>query len=192
MSQRIGKRACHDLRRTPATAPAALDFLEHLTNGSQVAAGTSRTMKYKRISSGTVTIEAEFGFRIAVYEHCSIMGLRGPENASLEGRPAVMGRFAGISASMRMTKFMANRETDSGDGPNAVNYSENRNATSRFFDRMRISRYAIYLINEWDISDDTLFSFRAWWDYYYRFSRRQRGGGFGTLPTGPSVSNQSA
>ena len=47
----------------------------------------------------------------------------------------------------------------------AVNYGENRNATSRFFDRMRISRYAIYLINEWDISDRTLFTFRAWWDY---------------------------
>ena len=77
------------------------------------------------------------------------------------------------------------------DGPNAVNYGENRNATSRFFDRMRISRYAIYLINEWDISDRTLFTFRAWWDYYYRFSRRQRGGGFGTLPTGPaSQTNQ--
>ena len=44
------------------------------------------------------------------------------------------------------------------DGPNAVNYGENRNATSRFFDRMRISRYAIYLINEWDISDRTLFT----------------------------------
>ena len=76
-------------------------------------------------------------------------------------------------------------------GPNTVNYNENRNATSRFFDRMRISRYAIYLINEWDISEDTLFTFRAWWDYYYRFSRRQRGGGFGTLPTGPnSQTNQ--
>jgi Fe(3+) dicitrate transport protein len=76
-------------------------------------------------------------------------------------------------------------------GPNAVNYAENRNATSRFYDRMRISRYAIYLINEWDISEDTLFTFRAWWDYYYRFSRRQRGGGFGTLPTGPtSQTNQ--
>ena len=72
-------------------------------------------------------------------------------------------------------------------GPNAVNYNKNRNATSRFFDRMRISRYAVGLITEWDISDRTLFTFRAWWDYYLRFSRRQRGGGFGTLPTGPSA-----
>jgi Fe(3+) dicitrate transport protein len=77
------------------------------------------------------------------------------------------------------------------NGPNAVNYEKNRNATSRFHDRMRISRYAVALIHEWDVSDRTLFTFRGWWDYYLRFSRRQRGGGFGTLPTGPaSQTNQ--
>ena len=73
------------------------------------------------------------------------------------------------------------------DGPNAVNYSENRNATSRFFDRMRISRYAAALIHEWDVSETTLVTFRTWWDAYQRYSRRQRGGGFGTLPTGPAA-----
>ncbi len=76
-------------------------------------------------------------------------------------------------------------------GPNTVNYNNDRNGTSRFFDRMRISRYAVSLINETEISDRTLFTFRAWWDYYLRFSRRQNGGGFGTLPTGPrSQTNQ--
>lgn len=77
------------------------------------------------------------------------------------------------------------------DGPNAVNYSENRNATSRFFDRMRISRYALSLIHEWDVTDRTLVTFRGWWDYYLRYSRRQRGGGFGTLPTGPASQTNS-
>ncbi|GAB4169143.1 MAG: TonB-dependent receptor [Terrimicrobiaceae bacterium] len=77
------------------------------------------------------------------------------------------------------------------DGPDTVNYTKNRNATSRFFDRMRISRYGVGVITEWDISDRTLFTFRGWWDYYLRFSRRQNGGGFGTLPTGPaSQTNQ--
>ena len=68
-----------------------------------------------------------------------------------------------------------------------MNYSENRNATSRFFDRMRISRYAAALIHEWDVSETTLVTFRTWWDAYQRYSRRQRGGGFGTLPTGPAA-----
>ena len=71
------------------------------------------------------------------------------------------------------------------EGPNAVNYTTDRDGTSRFHDRMRVSRYAVSLINEWDISDTTLATFRTWWDYYLRFSRRQNGGGFGTLPTGP-------
>jgi Fe(3+) dicitrate transport protein len=73
------------------------------------------------------------------------------------------------------------------DGPGAVNYGDDRNGTSRFHDRMRISRYAVALIHEWDVSERTLFTFRGWWDYYYRYSRRQRGGGFGTLPTGPDA-----
>jgi Fe(3+) dicitrate transport protein len=77
------------------------------------------------------------------------------------------------------------------DGPNTVNYDKNRNATSRFFDRMRVSRYSLALIHEWDISDRTLFTFRGWWDYYLRYSRRQRGGGFGTLPTGPAAQTNS-
>jgi Fe(3+) dicitrate transport protein len=72
-------------------------------------------------------------------------------------------------------------------GPNAVNYNTDRDGTSRFHDRMRVSRYAVSLINEWDISDRTLMTFRTWWDYYLRFSRRQNGGGFGTLPTGPKA-----
>lgn len=73
------------------------------------------------------------------------------------------------------------------DGPNAVNYNKDRSATSRFFDRMRISRYAAALIHEWDLSKETLFMFRSWWSYYLRYSRRQNGGGFGTLPSGPTA-----
>lgn len=73
------------------------------------------------------------------------------------------------------------------DGPNTVNYDTNRDGTSRFHDRMRVSRYAVSVINEWDVSDRTLLTFRTWFDYYLRFSRRQNGGGFGTLPTGPKA-----
>jgi len=76
-------------------------------------------------------------------------------------------------------------------GPNAVNYGTNRNGTSRFFDRMRISRYAVNFLYESEISETTLISTRAWWSYYRRYSRRQRGGGFGTLPTGPAAQTNS-
>ena len=77
------------------------------------------------------------------------------------------------------------------EGPNAVNWNSDPYGTSRFNDRMRISRYAVQLIHENDLSDTTFFSARAWWNYYLRYSARQNGGGFGTLPTGPkSQTNQ--
>lgn len=72
-------------------------------------------------------------------------------------------------------------------GPGTVNWNTNPDGTSRFNDMMRVSRYAVSVINEWDISDRTLATFRTWFDYYLRFSRRQNGGGFGTLPTGPTA-----
>lgn len=63
-----------------------------------------------------------------------------------------------------------------------VNYNENRNATSRFNDEFRIGRAAVSAIHESEFSEDLFFSYRMWFDYYSRWSRRQEGGGFGTLP----------
>ena len=76
-------------------------------------------------------------------------------------------------------------------GPGKVNWNSDPFGTTRFYDNMRISRYAVQLIHENDLSDTTFFSLRTWWNYYLRYSARQRGGGFGTLPTGPdALTNQ--
>ena len=76
-------------------------------------------------------------------------------------------------------------------GPNTVNWNSDPYGTSRLYDTMRISRYAVQLIHENDLSDTTFFSVRGWWNYYLRYSARQNGGGFGTLPTGAAAnSNQ--
>jgi Fe(3+) dicitrate transport protein len=72
-------------------------------------------------------------------------------------------------------------------GPNAVLYQDNRNATSRFFDRFRLERYIASLVWEKDLSEETLLTVKSWGGYYSRFSKRQRGGGFGTLPTGAAA-----
>ena len=64
-----------------------------------------------------------------------------------------------------------------------VNYNVNRNATSRFNDEFQLNRYAVSAIHESEFSDDLFFSYRVWFDYYRRWSRRQKDGGFGTLPT---------
>jgi Fe(3+) dicitrate transport protein len=70
-------------------------------------------------------------------------------------------------------------------GPNAVNYNTNRNGTSRLYDLFELERQVVSLAWENDISDTTKLTMTGWAGAYARFSARQRGGGFGTLPTGP-------
>lgn len=72
-------------------------------------------------------------------------------------------------------------------GGNAVNYNEDRNATSRFFDLFELERYFASLAWEKDFSERTRLTMTSWGGYYRRFSSRQNGGGFGTLPTGPNA-----
>jgi Fe(3+) dicitrate transport protein len=76
-------------------------------------------------------------------------------------------------------------------GPNAALYEGDRSAVSRRFDRFRLKRYIGSAIYENDLSDDTLLRVAAWGGYYERFSKRQRGGGFGTLPTGADANTNS-
>jgi Fe(3+) dicitrate transport protein len=68
-------------------------------------------------------------------------------------------------------------------GANTVNYLADRRAPSRLFDRFNLDRRAASLIWERDFTSGT-FAWRTWAIDYVRASRRQGGGGFGTLPTG--------
>lgn len=74
-------------------------------------------------------------------------------------------------------------------GPGAVNYNTNRNGTSRFFDVFELERSFASLAWEKDFSEATRLTVTGWGGYYSRFSSRQRGGGFGTLPTGPQANS---
>ena len=71
-------------------------------------------------------------------------------------------------------------------GPGTVNYLADRRAPSRLFDRFSLDRRAASLVWERDFSRGT-FVGRLWAIDYTRLSRRQGGGGFGTLPTGPAA-----
>ena len=70
-----------------------------------------------------------------------------------------------------------------GTTANDVNYLVNPDAASRLFDRFKLSRDAATLTLEHDLQAGQL-SARAWVSDYTRYSRRQRGGGFGIRPTG--------
>jgi len=74
-----------------------------------------------------------------------------------------------------------------GSDPNAVLYDVDRDATSRFNDRFRLQRGFTGLAWEKDFSEDTELRVQNWGKYYHRLSRRQLGGGFGTLPSGPAA-----
>ena len=76
-------------------------------------------------------------------------------------------------------------------GEGMVNYNENRNATSRFYDRFELERNSASVAMDHDLSDDTLVQVKAWHTFYSRYSQRQRGGGFGTLPTGPDADSNT-
>ncbi|MBI4549809.1 MAG: TonB-dependent receptor [Candidatus Omnitrophica bacterium] len=68
-------------------------------------------------------------------------------------------------------------------------YHQDRNFTTREFDRFRLERRQASLIYEHEFSEKTQFDFRLYGGNYRRWSRRQRGGGFGTVPTGAAANS---
>ena len=74
---------------------------------------------------------------------------------------------------------------------NAVNYNHDRDGTSRQFDRFRLERAFVSLGWEKDYSEALHVTVQGWTRYNYRLSRRQLGGGFGTLPSGPAAATNA-
>jgi Fe(3+) dicitrate transport protein len=75
--------------------------------------------------------------------------------------------------------------------PNSVFVEDNRTATTRFFDRFRLERYYAMLEYQKFFSERTQLDIKAFGGYLTRWSKRQRGGGFGTLPSGPDANTDS-
>ncbi|MGQ0800870.1 MAG: TonB-dependent receptor family protein [Pseudomarimonas sp.] len=70
-----------------------------------------------------------------------------------------------------------------GTGANDLNFDRDPDQSSRLNDRFELDRDAATLTLEQDFEHGQ-FSARAWVVDYTRFSNRERGGGFGTRPTG--------
>lgn len=64
------------------------------------------------------------------------------------------------------------------------NYNSDRTATTRANDRFRLERFFPSVAWEKDFSEGTKLELKAWGGYYSRFSKRQTGGGFGTVAAG--------
>jgi Fe(3+) dicitrate transport protein len=63
--------------------------------------------------------------------------------------------------------------------------------TTRLSDRFELNRYAGSVTFEKEVSENTDLEIKGYGVYYERLSWRQRGGGFGTIPTGSSASTNS-
>lgn len=74
------------------------------------------------------------------------------------------------------------RGDPSGDPPRSVFYDDDRNATTRFFDRFRLKRYYATLEYQQIFSEQTQMDIKAFGGYLSRYSQRQRGGDIGSLP----------
>jgi Fe(3+) dicitrate transport protein len=105
---------------------------------------------------------------------------------------AWLGRFAlDATTASRWLLTLETYEEEHGEpggltfatGANTVNYLADRRAPSRLFDRFNLDRQAVSLIWERDFTSGT-FAWRTWAIDYVRASKRQGGGGFGTLPSG--------
>jgi Fe(3+) dicitrate transport protein len=75
--------------------------------------------------------------------------------------------------------------------PNSVFVEDGFTQTSRFFDRFQLERYYAMLEYQKFFSERTELEVKAFGGYLSRWSKRQRGGGFGTLPGGPDASTNS-
>lgn len=69
-----------------------------------------------------------------------------------------------------------------GDPPRSVFYDDDRNATTRLFDRFRLERYYATLEYQHLFSEQTQLDIKAFGGYLSRYSKRQRGGGVGQAP----------
>jgi Fe(3+) dicitrate transport protein len=70
-------------------------------------------------------------------------------------------------------------------------FAQGNMKATRLNDRLRIARDSVSLTYENEIEKDSALTINTWWSDYERFSKRQRGGGFGTLPTGSTSGTNS-
>jgi Fe(3+) dicitrate transport protein len=75
--------------------------------------------------------------------------------------------------------------------PFSVFVEDDPTATSRFFDRFQLERYYATLEYQKFFYERTQLDIKAFGGYLSRWSKRQRGGGFGILPNGPDASTNS-
>lgn len=76
-------------------------------------------------------------------------------------------------------------------GLSVASFNDGSLKATRLHDRFSLDRDSVSLTYEIEPTPDSFFTATAWWSDYTRYSKRQRGGGFGTLPSGGSANSNS-
>ena len=76
-------------------------------------------------------------------------------------------------------------------GLTTANFATNPSMTTRMTDRFRLRRYIGTAELQHSFQEGTELSVKAWGGYYQRWSKRQGGGGFGTLPAGAAAATNT-
>ena len=172
----------------------ALNFITHRPrNDRPFSFGTRNTFGSDQFYSNFTYIDGTSGplGYYGYYNHRSSEGFR-ESNSAFDLDAGQVKLVLGGTSDSRLILTLEGYDEQHGEpggltfatGATAVNYNANRKATSRLYDWFRLERYFASLVWEKDFSLDTKLSLTGWGGYYSRFSVRQRGGGFGTLPTG--------
>ena len=83
------------------------------------------------------------------------------------------------------------RRREAVNPPNSVFVEDDRTLTTRFFARFQLQRCYGTLEYQKCLSERTELDIKAFGGYLSRWSKRQRGGGFGTRPSGPDANTNS-
>jgi Fe(3+) dicitrate transport protein len=77
------------------------------------------------------------------------------------------------------------------DGPNANVFGDDLRRSSKRHDRLKVTRAQLAAGVEHRIDEDSELHVNVWAQAYERFSKRQRGGGFGTFPSGADAATNT-
>lgn len=111
------------------------------------------------------------------------------ENSDFEVISSGMKAVVNETGDSRLTLDYDEYHEEHGEpgGLTSAQFLEDPSVVTRQFDRLRLERYYGSMKYEKDFSDETQFDFLTYGGHYRRYSKRQRGGGFGTAPTGANA-----
>ncbi|MBI5774396.1 MAG: TonB-dependent receptor [Verrucomicrobia bacterium] len=169
----------------------ALNYVTHLpSQNARFSAGSSQIFGsdnlYSTFNYATGT-EGRVGY-YAYYNHRQADGFR-TANSDVSVHAGSVKLVLDADTDSRLIFAFDGYQEEHGEpgglsltaGPN---YNVNRNATTRLNDRFRLERFFPSLTWEKDFSEGTKLELRGWGGYYSRWSKRQSGGGFGTVAAG--------